>query len=113
DIGDTERRGLGQATANVLINGERFAAKSTDVLTELRSISATNVQRIEIVDGATLNISGLSGQVANIVTVSRNGNAGPEIVFTPDGTIIDRRDEVLTTSEEQPRLGIGLRRAFD
>lgn len=159
DMGDTERRGLGQATANVLINGERFAAKSTDVLTELRSISATNVQRIEIVDGATLNISGLSGQVANIVTVSRgltgnfvyrpqirarrlpanllngevsvsgrighteynvslrndafrNGNAGPEIVFTPDGTIIDRRTEVLTIHGEQPRLAAGIRRTF-
>ena len=71
DEGDTERRGLGQATANVLINGERFAAKSTDILTELRRISASNVTRIDIVDGATLNISGLTGQVANIVTASR------------------------------------------
>ena len=68
---DTERRGLGQATGNVLINGERFSGKSTDIFTELRRISAANVTRIEIVDGATLNISGLSGQVANIITANR------------------------------------------
>ncbi len=68
--GDTERRGLGQATGNVLINGERWSGKTTSVVTELQRISAANVVRIEIVDGATLNISGLSGQVANVVTRS-------------------------------------------
>ena len=68
---DTERRGLGQATGNVLINGERFSGKSSDIFTELRQISASNVTRIEIVDAATLNISGLTGQVANVVTASR------------------------------------------
>ena len=46
--------GLGQATGNVLINGERFSGKSTDIFTELGRISASNVARIEIVDGATL-----------------------------------------------------------
>jgi outer membrane receptor for ferrienterochelin and colicins len=61
-----ERRGLGQATTNVLINGERFSGKSNDVVTELSRIAASNVTRIDIVDGATLNIPGLSGQVANI-----------------------------------------------
>ena len=66
--GDTERRGLGQATGNVLINGERYSGKSTSVTTELQRISASNVVRIEVVDAATLNISGLSGQVANVVT---------------------------------------------
>jgi hypothetical protein len=62
-----ERRGLGQATANILINGERFSGKSNDVVTELTRISAANVVRIDIVDGATLNVPGLSGQVANII----------------------------------------------
>src|SRR5688500_55436 len=159
DAGDTSRRGLGQATANVLINGERFSGKSTDIFTELRRISAANVARIEIVDGATLNVPGLAGQVANVVTASRglsgnyvwrpqqrarrtpfrwsngeislngplgaaefslslrndsfrNGNAGPELVFTPDGTILDRRDEVLTVYGDQPRLSGTLRREF-
>ena len=71
DEADTERRGLGQATGNVLINSERFSGKSTDIFTELRRISAANVARIEIVDGSTLNISGLSGQVANVITLTR------------------------------------------
>jgi hypothetical protein len=70
DAGDTERRGLGQATGNVLINGQRYSGKSTDVTTELQRISAANVVRIEVADAATLNISGLSGQVANVVTRS-------------------------------------------
>lgn len=156
---DTERRGLGQATGNVLINGERWVGKSTDIETELRRISAGNVERIEVVDAATLNISGLSGQVANVITRSqglsgnyvwrpqvrarrtpprlldgevslngalggtqyslslrnqsnRNGNAGPELVFTPAGDILDRRDEVLFLNQETPRLSGSIRRSF-
>lgn len=159
DEGDTSRRGLGQATGNVLINGERFLGRSTNIFTELRQISAANVVRIEIVDGASLNVSGLTGQVANVVTASRqlsgnfawrpqirarrtpvrlldgevsvtgaigstqytlsarnqsrrNGNAGPEIVFTPDGEIIDRRVEELFVNVEQPRIAGSIRRAF-
>ena len=159
DQGDTDRRGLGQATGNVLINGERYSGKSTDILTELRRISAGNVARIEIVDGATLNISGLAGQVANVITLSRglsgnwvyspqlrahrtplrwtngqisvngaigstqyslslrnesfrNGNAGPELVTTPGGILLDTRDEVLSVNGDQPRLSATLRRAF-
>ena len=60
-------RGLGQATGNVLINGERLSSKSDDLATQLTRIPAANVLRIEIVDGATLDLPGLSGQVANIV----------------------------------------------
>jgi len=159
DEGDTDRRGLGQATGNVLINGERFNSKSVDIFTELGRISAGNVVRIEIVDGATLNISGLTGQVANVVTLSqglggnfvwrpqirtrrtparlldgeiaingalggtqytlsfanisrRNGNAGPEIVTDPIGNVLDRRDELLSVDEEQPRLAGTIRRSF-
>jgi outer membrane receptor for ferrienterochelin and colicins len=157
---DTDRRGLGQATGNVLINGERFSGKSSDIFTELRQISASNVTRIEIVDAATLNISGLTGQVANVVTASRgltgnfvwrpqirarrtearllngeisingsidratqfslslrndsfrNGNAGPEIVTTPAGAILDRRDEALYVYGDQPRLSGTIRHNF-
>jgi outer membrane receptor for ferrienterochelin and colicins len=156
---DTERRGLGQASGNVLINGERFSGKSTDIFTELGRISASNVARIEVVDGATLNISGLTGQVANVITLSsglsgnfvwrpqiraertparlldgevsingalggtqytlsfrnqsrRNGNAGPEVVFTPAGDILDLRDEVLFVDEDGPRLSGSIRRTF-
>ena len=68
DTGDSNERGLGQADENVLINGARISGKNIDAFTFLGRISAANVVRIEIVDGATLSISGLSGQVLNLVT---------------------------------------------
>ncbi|MBS1239397.1 MAG: TonB-dependent receptor [Proteobacteria bacterium] len=63
-------RGLGQASGNVLINGERLSSKSDNAEDQLARIPAGNVIRIEIVDGATLEIPGLSGRVANIVVQS-------------------------------------------
>lgn len=63
-------RGLGEATGNVLVNSQRISGKSNDVITALSRISATDVVRIEIVDGATLDIPGLSGQVANVIVRS-------------------------------------------
>jgi hypothetical protein len=61
-------RGLGQASGNVLINGQRIASKSGGATDELGRIPAANVVQIEIVDGATLNVPGLTGRVANVVT---------------------------------------------
>jgi outer membrane receptor for ferrienterochelin and colicins len=63
----TQERGLGTATGNVLINGQRISGKSNDVITELSRIPASNVVRIEIRDAATLDVPGLSGQVANMI----------------------------------------------
>ena len=63
-------RGLGQATENVLINGERIASKTTDARDALARITATQVAYIDIVDGASLNVPGLTGQVANVVLVA-------------------------------------------
>ncbi|MBW3671010.1 MAG: Plug domain-containing protein, partial [Acidobacteria bacterium] len=71
---EDQGRGFGQATGNVLINGQRISGKSNDVITELSRIPAQNVERIEIVDGATLDIPGLSGQVANVIVVSTGLN---------------------------------------
>ncbi|MCB2066567.1 MAG: TonB-dependent receptor plug domain-containing protein [Erythrobacter sp.] len=65
---EDSQRGLGQASANVLINGERITSKSDGVSSQLQRIATDRVERIEIVDGATLGIAGLSGQVANVVT---------------------------------------------
>ncbi len=59
-------RGLGDATGNVVINGQRLSGKSNDVVTELTRIPAANVERIEIVEGESLGIPGLTGQVANV-----------------------------------------------
>jgi outer membrane receptor for ferrienterochelin and colicins len=69
-------RGLGAATENVLINGERIANKSTDARTALARIAAAEVAYIDIVDGAGLNVPGLTGQVANVVLVEGAGSGG-------------------------------------
>ncbi|WAT19144.1 TonB-dependent receptor plug domain-containing protein [Aurantiacibacter sp. MUD11] len=66
--GEDGARGLGQASANVLIDGERITNKSEGVFSQLQRIATDRVERIEIVDGATLGIAGLSGQVANVIT---------------------------------------------
>ncbi len=63
------KRGLGQGGANILINGERITGK-TDANSQLGRISAKNVTRIEILDGASLDIPGLTGEVANIITAT-------------------------------------------
>ena len=65
---DNQGRGLGQAGTNVLINGQRISSKSQNIFDQLRRVTVENVEHIEIVDGATLDLPGLSGQVANVVT---------------------------------------------
>ena len=79
-------RGLGQANENVLVNSQRLASKSDDLFSQLARIPAASVVRIDIVDGATLAIPGLSGQAANVITrpdsfsgqFSWSGEARPE-----------------------------------
>jgi outer membrane receptor for ferrienterochelin and colicins len=61
-------RGLGEATQNVLINGQRVTGKSNDAETALSRIAVSSIIRLEIADGATWNVTGLSGQVLNVVT---------------------------------------------
>ena len=75
-------RGLGQATGNVLLNGQRISGKSDDIISQLNRIPAGNVLRIEIVDGATLRIPGLSGQVANILV--RAGGISGQYSWRPE-----------------------------
>lgn len=81
-VSPTVERGLGQASGNVLINGQRVAAKSSSAVAELGRIPIQNVVRIEIVDGAVLNIAGLSGQVANVI-VTASGMTG-QFTWRPD-----------------------------
>ncbi len=71
-----QNRGLGQASGNVLLNGERIVIKAGSITDELTRIGADNVIRIELVEGATLNIPGLSGRVANVITSSTDGIEG-------------------------------------
>ena len=63
-------RGLGQADTNVLVNGRRISGKSNGPVAALRRISVEDVVRLELVDGASLDIGGLTGQVLNVVTQS-------------------------------------------
>ena len=67
--GGDQGRGLGQANTNVLINGQRLSSKSQDIFDQLSRVTVDNVERIEIVDGSTLDLPGLSGQVANVITL--------------------------------------------
>jgi hypothetical protein len=69
-------RGLGQASENVLINGQRIANKSGGAVDQLKRTSATTVDHIEIVDAASLGIAGLAGQVANVVLKAQAASSG-------------------------------------
>lgn len=71
--GNNQGRGLGQANGNVLLNGVRLTTKSGSVSDQLARIPAEQVLRIEMVEGSTLNIPGLSGRVANVIAPSTGG----------------------------------------
>ena len=71
-----QERGLGQASENVLINGQRIANKSGGAIDQLQRTSAESVDRIEIVEAARAGIPGLSGQVANIILKANQKGSG-------------------------------------
>jgi hypothetical protein len=82
---DNQQRGLGEATGNVLVNGQRLTSKSDSIFDQLARIAANRVEKIEIVDGASLGIPGLSGQVANVTTkpTTISGRFDYRMVFRP------------------------------
>jgi len=94
--GQSDARGLGQGGANVLLNGERFSGKSISITDALGRIPAADVIRIELLDGASLDIPGLSGQVVNVVY--KGGGGSGQFRWSPQfrsrGT-----DPVLTNGE--------------
>jgi outer membrane receptor for ferrienterochelin and colicins len=79
--GVSNDRGLGEATQNVLINGQRITGKNNDAQSVLRQIPVTSIRRLEIVDGASLNISGLAGDVLNVV--AEQGNVQGNFAWRP------------------------------
>ncbi|MBA3512158.1 TonB-dependent receptor plug domain-containing protein [Sphingomonas sp.] len=81
--GASQERGLGQASENVLINSQRSANKSGGAIDDLQKINAANVERIEIVDAASLGIAGLSGQVANVFVKAAAKSSG-QFEWKPD-----------------------------
>lgn len=62
------KRGMGAGDANVLIDSRRIPVKSMTIREALSRIAADRVVRIEITDGARLDVPGLNGQVINVVT---------------------------------------------
>ena len=127
---DNSQRGFGQATGNVLINGQRLSGKSNDAVEALGRIPTTSVIRIEVQDGAQLDIPGLSGQVVNVITnQTTNGISGAwtaETVFRDNldpsflnGTLsvsgkYKALDWTISLENENPRRGnAGIENVFD
>ncbi|WP_156777175.1 TonB-dependent receptor [Erythrobacter sp. NAP1] len=69
-------RGLGQADTNVIINGRRISGKSNGPVAALQRIPTEEVVQLVLVDGASLDIGGLTGQVLNVITASGGGISG-------------------------------------
>ena len=69
-------RGFGQADTNVLVNGRRISGKSNGPTEALQRLSVDSVIRLEVVDGASLDIGGMSGQVVNVITASEKKVSG-------------------------------------
>lgn len=78
-----QERGLGQASENILINGQRIANKSGGAIDELQKIAIANVERIEVVEASSLGIAGLSGEVANVI-VSASRKASGQFEWSPE-----------------------------
>src|SRR3569833_1975934 len=91
---DTSTRGLGQASENVLINGQRITNKSGGAVDQLQRTAASAVERIEIVDAARLGIAGLSGQVANIV-LKQASKASGQFEWSPTARAYYAKPEFL------------------
>ena len=81
-VAPDEKRGLGQASENVLINGQRVTDKSGGAIGQLRTISADDVVRIEVREATSFGIAGLTGQVANVV-LKANGKGHGNITWSP------------------------------
>jgi hypothetical protein len=74
--GADDARGIGQASENVLINGQRSTDKSGGAIAQLQKIPAGDVVRIEIKQAASLGIAGLTGEVADVILKTDRKNSG-------------------------------------
>ena len=91
DRGDNDTRGFAGAAGNVLIDGDRPAAKSDGLDQVLRRIAAGSVERIELIRGGAPGID-MQGQsvVANVVlkrAVTTERVFEANAYFYPDGYI--------------------------
>ena len=102
-------RGFGEASSNFLINGRRPSTKGQDARDLLGRIPASSVVRIEVLDGASLDLPGLSGQVVNVVarTVDLSGSWEYAARFE-EGTSPQLLDGQVNISGETGNLGFAL-----
>lgn len=68
---EREQRGFGQASSNILINGARIAGKSNGIVESLNRIPVKSIVRLDIFEGASLGIPGLSGEVVDVIVKSQ------------------------------------------
>jgi hypothetical protein len=77
---DQLKRGFGSAGSQILLNGRRFPGKANEITATLRRIAAGNVERVELITGASGEINVQSqGMVVNLVlrpgvSVAGSGN---------------------------------------
>jgi len=72
-----QERGFGSTGAQVLINGRRFPGKNTVLVTTLRRLPANNVERVELIRGASDEIDVQNeGLVVNIILKAGAQSAG-------------------------------------
>ncbi|MEO0467054.1 MAG: hypothetical protein AAF216_10980 [Pseudomonadota bacterium] len=93
--GTDNDRGLGQASGNVLINGERVSGKSNSPRDALGRIPVGRVDRVELRDAAEFGIPGLSGQVVNVITTGGAVSG----VWEWDGRLRERLEPRLNQGE--------------
>ena len=90
--GNNNRRGLGAGENEILINGQRMTGKSNSARDQLSRISASQVDYIEIIRGASeeLDVRN-SGQTLNIVLIDsgsrRSINTEVNVDYIEDGTV--------------------------
>jgi outer membrane receptor for ferrienterochelin and colicins len=148
-----DARGLGEASENVLINGQRATDKAGGATAQLQKVPAADVERIEIKEAASLGIAGLTGQVADVIlkadrkaggnfswspqlrphfakprwlagSINYSGTSGAlgytlslenspgrgamggndYRILAPDGSLVEKRDQVFWNSFDQARL---------
>jgi len=75
-------RGLGEASENVLVNGQRVTDKSGGAIAQLQKVLAGDVVRIEIKEAASVGIAGLTGQVADVI-LKADRKAGGNFSWSP------------------------------
>jgi hypothetical protein len=110
--GDESRRGLGDAGGNVLLDGERLAAKNGGLASALAAIPARQVARIEILRGAIAGQAQGYDVVANIVRLQAQRGIAAELQMAPIRSSMTGM-AALTVTRDIGTFSLTARTAFD